>query len=101
MQRLYVAANVPEAHLVRGLLMAAGIEARVFNEYSPGALGELPASCAYPEIWIEEERDAERARQVIERYERQPVASAGQFCRACGEENPAGFAICWHCQQPL
>lgn len=101
MQRLYTAANLPEAHLVRGLLMAAGIEARVFNEYSPGALGELPASSAYPEIWIEEDRDAARARQVIETYERQTAVSGSRTCRACGEENPAGFAICWHCQQPL
>jgi hypothetical protein len=100
MQRLYTAANVPEAHLVCGLLRAAGIEARIFNEYSPGALGELPASCAYPEIWIDEDRDAARARQVIENYEREP-ASGSCFCRACGEENPAGFAICWHCGQPL
>ena len=44
MQRLYSAANLPEAHLVRGLLAAAGIEARVFNEFAGGALGELPFS---------------------------------------------------------
>jgi ribosomal protein S14 len=101
MQRLYTAANLPEAHLVCGLLMAAGIEARVLNEYSPGAMGELPAASAYPEIWIDEDRDAPRARQIVDAYENEPVVRGVTRCGACGEENPRSFALCWHCQRPL
>lgn len=101
MQRLYVAAHLPEAHLVRGLLAAAGIEARVFNEYSPGALGELPAASAWPEVWIDEPRDLARARQIVESYERDSAAPGTQRCPACGEDSPRGFAVCWQCQRPL
>lgn len=52
MQRLYIAAHLPEAHLVRGLLAARGIPAPIFNEYAPGALGDLPAAAAFPEVWV-------------------------------------------------
>lgn len=101
MQRVYTAAHLPEAHLVRGLLAASGIAARVFNEYAPGALGDLPAASAYPELWVDDDRDLERARRVIERYEHERPAAGSRSCPACGEANPAGFEICWHCQKPL
>jgi hypothetical protein len=101
MQRLYSAANLSEAHLVRGLLMAAGIEARVFNEYASGALGELPFSEVAPSVWIEEERDLPRARQVVATYESAAATTSISRCAACGEESPGDFSICWQCQQPL
>ena len=101
MQRIYSAASLPEAHLVRGLLEAVGIEARVFNEFAGGALGELPFAEVAPSVWIGESRDLERARQVIARYE-QPAAAPGiTRCGACGEESPRDFSICWQCQRPL
>ena len=74
MQRLYSASNLPEAHLVRGLLAVAGIEARVFNEYAGGALGELPFAEVAPSVWIEKERDLTRARQVVATYENAAAA---------------------------
>jgi hypothetical protein len=101
MQRLYSAANLPEAHLVRGLLAAGGIEARVLNEYAGGALGELPFTEVAPSVWIEEERDLVRARQVVATYETAAVAVGITRCGACGEENPRDFSICWLCQQLL
>jgi hypothetical protein len=100
-QRLYSAANLPEAHLVRGLLAAAGIEARVFNEYASGALGELPFAETAPSVWIEEERDMPRARQVVATYENAAATPGVTRCATCGEENPGDFSICWQCQRPL
>jgi len=100
-QRLYSAANLPEAHLVRGLLAVAGIEARVFNEYAGGALGELPFAEVAPSVWIEKERDLTRARQIITTYENAVPAPGSTRCGACGEESPHDFAVCWQCQRPL
>jgi hypothetical protein len=101
MRRLYSAASLPEAHLVLGLLAAAGIEARVFNEYAGGALGELPFAEVAPSVWIEEERDLVRARQVVASYENPMAVPGSTRCPACGEENPRHFALCWQCQRPL
>lgn len=101
MQRLYSAANLPEAHLVRGLLASAGIEACVFNEFAGGALGELPFAEVAPSVWIEEERDMLRARQVIATYEQPGIVPGIVRCNVCGEESPGDFAVCWQCQRPL
>lgn len=49
--------------------------------------------------------DFERARALIAEYEataRQRLAnSQPRQCGACGEENDAGFGICWNCQASL
>ena len=47
MRRVYTAATLPEAHLIRQLLESAGINARVFNENAQGAIGELPVCLLY------------------------------------------------------
>jgi hypothetical protein len=98
MQRLYRAANLPEAYLLRELLARAGIETVVFNEHAQGGLGEIPFTQAYPELWLTDERDAARARGVIEAYESPGRSGASDsICPACGEDNPRGFELCWRC----
>ena len=101
MQRLYVAAHLPDAHLVRGLLAAAGIGARVLNEYATGGLGELSVNDVRPEVWVEEARDLPRARQIVDAYEQTPASPGLIGCPDCGEDSPRGFAICWKCLGPL
>lgn len=101
MQRVYAAANLPEAHLIVGLLRGAGIAARVLNESAQGALGELPFSEAYPEVWIEDERDHAIATRLIRDYEGRRLDVANVRCAGCGEENPGNFDICWHCGASL
>jgi len=101
MQRLFIAAHLPEAYLVHGLLTQAGIAARVFNEYAQGAMGELPPTGVHPEVWIEDVRDQALARHIIERYEHARTITGSRVCPACGEENPAGFEVCWHCNTPF
>lgn len=101
MQQLYSAGSLSEAYLLRGLLVRAGIEARVLNEFAGGALGELPFAEVTPSIWIEEERDFARARQIVESYENAVSVPGTTRCRNCGEESPNDFTICWNCQQPM
>jgi len=101
MQRLYVAAHLAEAHLLRALLAAARIEAHVFNEYAVGAIGELPPGAVSPEVWIADERDRALAQAVVAEYEQGAGVEGSCRCLTCGEDSPAGFAVCWHCSQPL
>lgn len=100
MIKAYTAANLQDAHILLGLLRGAGVEARILNANAQGGLGEIPFSQAYPEIWLEDERDLSRARQVFENFERPLPGGPPKPCPACGEENPAGFEICWNCASP-
>jgi putative signal transducing protein len=97
MIRIYSAATLPDAHLVRGLLGQAGIDATVFNENLQGGLGEIPFTHAYPEVWIVDERDLRRAREVIRQIERPAGSSRPVICPSCQEDNPGNFQVCWNC----
>ena len=96
MRKVYSAATLPDAHLIAALLAQEGIEARVFNENAQGGLGEIPFIHAWPEVWVVDERQAERARELIHALERTDTRTQ-VACRACGEANPANFQLCWNC----
>ena len=100
MQRLYVAADLPEAHLVVQLLERAGIAARVFNEHAQGGLGEIPFTHAWPEVWLLEDADMSRAQRALDAWQRTPRMPSWR-CRDCGEDNPGTFEACWRCGTPL
>jgi len=97
MQRLYCAANLPDAYLLLHRLQQAGIEARVLNQHAQGGLGEIPFTHAYPEIWLVEPADAERAKSIVAAYEQRTMSAHTVVCRFCKEENPGGFELCWRC----
>ena len=101
MKKLYRAANLPEAHILRGLLAQAGIEAHVFNENAQGGLGQLPFTEAWPEVWVSEDRDLRRAREIVQAFECLPEVTACIHCPACAEENPISFQLCWSCGTSL
>lgn len=101
MKRVYSAASLPDAHLVLGLLAQAGIEAKVFNENAQSGMGEIPFTHAWPEVWIVDEADAGRARELVRGFERAPAATHAVPCPACGEESPGNFQVCWHCGAEL
>jgi len=100
MRRVYTAAHLPDAHLVVHSLEAHGVMARVFYENLQGGVGELPH--IYPEVWIEDESDWQRARALVRKFERDVTRNKGVVrCPHCHEENPASFEICWQCGTAL
>jgi hypothetical protein len=101
MKRLCKAASLPDAHILRALLEQAGIEAHVFNENAQSGAGQLPVSEALPEVWVAQERDLERAREVVHRFEAAPPETVTVRCGRCGEDNPGNFQLCWSCGAAL
>ena len=101
MQRLFTAANLQEAYLLLHELAQAGISARVLNEHAYGALGELPFTHVYPEIWIDDDAALARGREILDQFRSRPVVDGTRNCRTCGESNPASFETCWHCGHEL
>ena len=99
MERIYQANNLPEAYLLRGLLAQAGIDVRIFNENAQGAMGEIPFTQAYPELWLADMGRRDEALAIIAGYEHNSTVS--RDCPCCGEENPQTFELCWHCGKQL
>lgn len=101
MFKVYSAATLPDAHMMRALLAQAGIEARVFNENAVGGMGEIPFIHVYPEVWVVNERDVQPAQDLIREFER-PAADAGSVtCAHCGEDIPGNFRSCWNCGEEI
>lgn len=103
MRKVYSAANLQDAYLLLHRLERAGIEARVLNEHAHGGVGEIPFTHAYPEVWLVEPADAERAVVIVKEHEheRATPAEAARACRICREDNPGNFDVCWRCGAPL
>jgi len=101
MIRCYRAANLLEAHMIQDLLEQAGIETHVFNENAQGGVGEIPFVHTYPEIWLVDEDDLTRARDVIRDYENPVTDTSSRQCPQCGEMNPGDFQLCWNCGREI
>ncbi|HEY9051132.1 MAG TPA: DUF2007 domain-containing protein [Gammaproteobacteria bacterium] len=68
MIKVYNAKDITEAHIVRGMLEANGINAYVNGHYLQGGIGEL-AAMDFASVHVEE-LDVEAARELINEYER-------------------------------
>lgn len=97
---VYLAPDPINAEIVKDILVDRGIAAHVRNQYLWGAMGELPVN-VYPQVWIENPKDYERARRIVTDFEHGPVDSGAPWtCPGCGETVENQFNACWHCQHP-
>ena len=101
MIRFYTARNRFDAYLLADRLNQAGIRAHVFNEHASSIVGEVPPDIGQPQVWLERERDCERATVLLSRIEADARATETRRCAACGEESPATFDLCWKCGRGL
>lgn len=103
-KKLYIAADLPQAWLLIGLLQQAGIDIDLRNENAQGALGELPFTHTWPELWLKDDQQWSQARAIVEHFERttaEKEREADRLCANCGENNPPNFEYCWHCGAAL
>jgi len=91
------AADRIQAYLLRDLLQMHGIKAHVFNEHMTSIVGDVPPDVAMPQVWLDDDSDAERARAVLERHARAAERKEDVQCSGCGEANPPAFELCWKC----
>jgi hypothetical protein len=98
MRKVFSSVEVSETVLVRDALLHDGVEASIQNEYS-GQVA-IPAFRPPMEVWIQHDRDYEKARQVVvNAISTLDAASDARpwVCLSCREVNPASFEVCWNC----
>jgi hypothetical protein len=103
---VYRARNNPQALVMKQALQEAGIRVIVENELLQGAVGELPAGWATAPRIMVESRDVARARDILERFERDESAAPQgddeaeqeqDICLACGTPLPDDATTCPAC----
>ena len=95
MKRITQAPNLALATLWCDQLRSAGFEASVQRAFASGIVGHIPPDQALPEIWIEDARDLEPARQWLDDLRKRPETRWA--CRGCQEIVEGPFDQCWQC----
>jgi len=97
MKRVYCNENHFIVNNLKNLIEAQGINVFIKNEFSQGAVGEISAFDAWPEIWVFDDSDFERA-ETIAQAALQQRSGLDWVCRHCAEKNDPSFETCWNCQ---
>lgn len=86
----------------KNILTSEGIDAFLRNEYLGGIVGEIPFQEVWPQLWVKNDLDYDRAVQLID-ADNVLEESSGQSwqCASCKESNEPQFAVCWNCNTPL
>jgi hypothetical protein len=89
MKRLLQAPNFGLAHLWASQLRAEGFDVSVQRQFAGGIAGEIPVDQSLPEIWIMDDSDFARARQVL--ADLQNLPHRRWTCPNCAAERPGAF----------
>ena len=96
MKLVYTHPNIIVVAQARSTIDFAGIKCMLRNEYACGAIGELAPIDAWPEVWVVNDRDFERASSLIEESQAETL-EADWECVRCANRSPATFDSCWNC----
>jgi hypothetical protein len=95
LKRVYRAASLIEVAHARNVLLAAGIESELRNQYLAGAMGELPIMETWPQLYVDDS-DEIRARRALAAAD-SPVEGSSWTCPGCAERLEPQFTSCWCC----
>ncbi len=98
MKKVTSADSIITINHYKNLLASEGISVFLKNEHFGSIMGEIPFQEVWPELWIKNDLDYDRAMQLIDSNglsQESPVASWS--CEACRIENEGQFSVCWSC----
>lgn len=97
MKKLTTSPSLVTINHYKNVLESEGIACRIRNEYLGGIAGEMPLQEVWPELWIYNDLDFDRAKQLIDASIVEESPQQAWRCKKCGETNEGQFAACWNC----
>jgi putative signal transducing protein len=94
-KRVFRASSLLQVAHARNVLISAGIDSELRNQYLAGALGDLPMLETWPQLWVEDQLEG-AALRALEKAASAP-AGANWTCAQCGEQLEPQFQTCWRC----
>jgi hypothetical protein len=100
MKNLYVSQSLIDVESRKELLDQAEIPCTIKNQRSAMLGGEIPFVEVFPELWVLQDDDFERAQKLLQDWEEaKPIATTSWTCSNCGEFHQKEFTTCWKCNQ--
>ena len=100
MRKVTSADSIVTINHYKNLLASEGITAFLKNEHFGSIMGEIPFQEIWPELWIQNDFDYDRALELIEggKFSEEVLATLWT-CNTCGTKNEGQFSACWSCSR--
>ncbi|HEY2686317.1 MAG TPA: DUF2007 domain-containing protein [Steroidobacteraceae bacterium] len=95
MKRVFRAASLIQVAHARNVLLSAGIQSELRNQYLAGAAGDLPMLETWPQLFVEDGDEALALKALASAA--QAPAGPNWSCPECGEVLEPQFTQCWRC----
>lgn len=82
---------------MQSLLEANGIRTFVRNQYGSSVMGEIPFVEVVPQLFVLEEKDLARAKQLLQLDLPEDEPGDDWVCPQCGIDVEGAFDRCWKC----
>jgi hypothetical protein len=97
MKRVYSAEHGLMTEHIKDILQEEGINCMMKNLNLAGAVGEIPPIECWPEVWILEDEDYDRASSIVEDLIKDSDEYRSSWVCQCGEKIEGQFTACWSC----
>ena len=97
--KVYSSPNIAMVGHFKNVLEMNGIACDIHGEFRGAGLGELPPIECWPELWVRNASELERAKEIIEEALQSTNDEMEHWkCPSCDEEVEGQFAVCWNCE---
>ncbi|CAA0121147.1 Uncharacterised protein [BD1-7 clade bacterium] len=96
MKQVYTHSNLALVNRAKELLEGAEVPCKVQHEFSTFSVGEIASIDCWPELWVLNDADEQRATEVLSIIT-DPAEHSQWQCPECDEKNDDSFEICWQC----
>lgn len=90
-ENLFIVANIRE------IMEQADIACMIKNEFAGSGSGEIPHFETWPELWVINEEDFDKAQAILTQIEDNSWHNEWT-CNFCQEKNADSFEYCWNCR---
>jgi len=82
----------------KNLLESEGIPTFIKNEHLGSIVGEMPFQEVWPQLWVRNDLDLDRARELLDQQKMADESPHDPWkCRQCDTDNEGQFSACWKC----
>lgn len=97
MYKVYENFDITRVGQMQSVLESSGIQTFIKNYYSSGALGEIPFVEICPQLYVLEESDVRKAKELLQVDLPKENIASDWVCSECGIDIEGQFENCWQC----